>query len=125
MNAIISGIKASPGKLLDAIKSLLPGGKAAKIGHKAIPGLGAPAAPWSPPASAGLVGEAVAPSSPDPGRHPHHPADRAPARGARASAPPSSAACAPPTTAHFFLDRRLVATAVAEDTADQKARRGR
>jgi hypothetical protein len=27
------------------------------------------------------------------------------------------------TTAHFYLDRRLIATAVAQDTADQKARR--
>ena len=43
--------------------------------------------------------------------------------GSRITPVPAMAVGAPQTTAHFYLDRRLVATAVAQADADQRARR--
>jgi tape measure domain-containing protein len=38
INAVVNGIKSAPGAILDAIKSLIPGGKAGELIRKVIPG---------------------------------------------------------------------------------------
>jgi hypothetical protein len=115
VGALVRGIKAAPARLLDAIKSLLPGklrGAGEKLGLWAHGGL-VPTRQW------GIVGERGPELLQLPGGARITPLAPAPA------APPSIAehAARAQTTAHFYLDRRLIATAVAQDTADQQARR--
>jgi tape measure domain-containing protein len=119
VDALVTGITSAPGKLLDAIESMIPGGKAGDVIRKVLPGMAKGGTVRR--AGVALVGE-VGPELV------HFPA------GARVTPLSSPNLPAPAlsgggggggaTTAHFYLDRRLVATAVAEDTADQRARRG-
>lgn len=118
VKAIAAGIKAAPELVLNAIKGLLPGGLAKKVGgslglwqHGGV----VPGRQW------GIVGERGPELLQLPG-------------GTRITPLPAPSVSAAPalagvagvgsqTTAHFYLDRRLLGTAVAQDTADQKARR--
>lgn len=119
VRAIVDGIKSAPGAILDALKSLLPGGTiAAKLGHKI--GL------WQhggvvPHAQLGVVGERGPELVQMPGGTRITPLPT----GSRAVAPSlgGGASMLPPIVTHVYLDRRMIATAVAEDTADRKARR--
>jgi len=118
VTAIVNGIRSAPGAILGAIKGLIPGGILKKIGGVAglfsgqYGGIVPPGRPrW------GIVGEAGPELVQLPG------ATRVtPLPAPRATAAPAMAA-ATHTTAHFYLDRRLIATAVAQDTADRQARR--
>ena len=117
VSALVNGLKAMPSAVLDAIKSLLPGkmvGLGEKIGLWAQGGL-VPTRQW------GIVGEDGPELLQLPG------GTRITPLPAPAIAAPSLSGGAPgggsQTTANFWLDRRLIATAVAEDTADQQARR--
>jgi phage-related protein len=114
VQAIVNGIKSAPGALLDAIKSMLPGGKAGALIRKVIPGM----ASGGYVASTGLrvVGEAGPELLSMPGGSRVTPMPRYAMR-------PAPALGGVSTTAHFYIDRRHVATAGARDTADRKARR--
>jgi tape measure domain-containing protein len=114
VRAIVEGIKAAPGAVLGAIKSLVPGGKVGAMIRKAIPGLaGGGVMSSSGPA---LVGERGPELLQLPGGARVTPLPHVAMRGAPAIAGAN-------TTAHFYLDRRLVASAVATATADRRARR--
>jgi hypothetical protein len=115
---IVQGIKGAPGAILDAIKSLLPGGKVGKKLLAALPGFATGGTFYG--GGMAVVGERGPELVNLPGGTRITPL----AVGAGGIAPsfPSSAGRSQ-TTAHFYLDRRLLATAVAEDTSDQKARR--
>jgi tape measure domain-containing protein len=115
ITAIGEGIKASAGVVMEALKSILPGGKVGSLIRKAIPGLQHGGVTSS--RGSVIVGEVGPELLQLPG-------------GARVTPLPRMSLQRPPalagavaTTAHFYLDRRLVATAVARDTADRKARR--
>jgi tape measure domain-containing protein len=114
IGSLIAGITAAPGALVKAVKGLLPGplrGILGKVTGRQHGGV----LPHRGPA---LVGERGPELLQLPG-------------GARVTPLPQPALAAPAlslagagaqTTAHFYLDRRLIATAVAEDTADRQAR---
>jgi tape measure domain-containing protein len=123
---IVEGIKSSPGAILDAVKSLLPGGK---LGGKLMDVLGLPGGQMGLTATGRMGGvRIVGEQGPEILRLP---------TGARVSplAPSTVAGAnlsgqygegaggASATTAHFYLDRKLLATAVARHTSDQMARR--
>jgi hypothetical protein len=123
VNGIVNGIKSAPGAIYNAIGSLLsalplPG----FVKNKLRGALGFHATGGVVRTPYQIVGE-------------RGPELAALPRGTRIT-PLRSSVLAPPTlagaaaglgagqtTAHFYLDRRLVATAVAQDTADQQARR--
>jgi hypothetical protein len=122
VNGIVDGIKSAPGALLDAIKSLLPGGK---FGAKVAGFLGIGAHAWG-----GTMGRpgwtVVGERGPELVRLPGGSGiTPLPAGGTALPTLAGAGAGAgnAQTTAHFYLDRRLIATAVAQDTADRKARR--
>ena len=120
VNAIANGIKAAPGVILDAIKSLLPWKVAGKI-MDTLGGGGHFAGGVLYGNGLRLVGE----NGPEIMQLPGGTRVK-PLQTSSNALLPSLAGVGgggSQTTAHFYLDRRLIATAVAEDTADQKARR--
>lgn len=115
---LVAGIKSAPGAVLDAIKGLLPGKLAGKVGD--VLGL------WQhgglvPHSQYGIVGEAGPELMQLPGGTRITPLPKQPLTAPTMEAADGRGGAH--TTAHFYLDRRLVATAVATDTADQRARR--
>jgi hypothetical protein len=121
VRAIINGIKSSPAAVKDALFSILPGGSklAGALADVGVPGF----------AYGGVMGHSgysiVGERGPElvqlPGGSRITPLSM-PAPVTAGSMPAAGVGRAQ-TTAHFYLDRRLLGTAVAEDTADQKARR--
>lgn len=116
VEGIVNGIKSAPGAIMDALKSLLPGGKAGRLISKAIPGLAAGGVVRS--GGVALVGE-------------RGPEVLSLDRGARVTPLPSPtiaplmAAAAGPTTIRVpvYLNNRVLTEAVAQHTADTRARR--
>ncbi len=112
VQAIVNGIKSAPGAILDAIKSLVP--KGGIIGKAAgALGIGRQHGGIVRRGETTLVGERGPELATFPG-------------GTRITPLRSSAltpVAAGGTTAQFFLDRRLIMTAVAQADADVRARR--
>jgi tape measure domain-containing protein len=113
LHGVVDGIKSAPGMILDALKSLLPGGA---VGSKLadVLGVGSHAMGGMVRTPFQVVGE----------------------RGPELAALPMGTRISPrippgvglgsargPITVHVQVDRRTIATAVAQDTADQQARR--
>ena len=120
VRALVAGIKAAPGAVLDAIKSLLPGGKVGRAMGKLVGGVVGQFAVGgvTPRSGTALVGERGPELLQLPGG-----SRITPLPSPALSTPALAGAAASHTTAHFYLDRRLIATAVATDTADRQARR--
>jgi hypothetical protein len=121
VRSIVDGIKSAPHAVLDAIKGLVPGklqSAGAKLGLWAHGGV-VPHTQW------GIVGERGPELLQLPGgtRITPLPAHAAASASAPVIAQSASASGSSQTTAHFYLDRRLIASAVAQDTSDQRARR--
>jgi hypothetical protein len=115
--SIAEGIKSAPGAIMGAIRSMLPGGKAAKFIRKAIPGLAGGGTVMR--AGSVLVGE----RGPEVLRLP---------RSAQVVPLPQSVPSVPGINgsgmggtfvAKLFLQNREIAQAVAQHTADTRARR--
>jgi len=118
IQAIVEGIKSAPGAIVDAIESLLPG-PAKKVLH-ALPGF----------ATGGLMGHTgtalVGERGPELVRLPGGSRITPLAVGSGAPVPvlgTGTGAGTAQMVANIWLDRRMIATAVAEDTSDRKARR--
>jgi acid phosphatase family membrane protein YuiD len=122
IDALIEGIKSAPGAILDAIKSLIPGGK---IGSKiaGVLGIGSHATGGiiAPGERVSLVGE----------RGPELATFRPGTRITPLSSAPLSRLAAGgagsgrgDVTVPVYLNGREIARATAQDTADQRARRG-
>lgn len=118
VSAIVDGINSMPTAVLDAITGALPGGAVGKAILDKIPGLqfGGVMAH----AGYSVVGERGPELVQLPGGSRVTPL---PAGGATAPAFAGGGGGLVQTTANFYLERRLIATAVAEDTSDRKARR--
>ena len=112
VKALVSGITSAPGAILSAIKSLLPGGKVGKKLMDAIPGLAAGGIVRSPLQIVGERGPELAALPMGTRVFPSH-----------ASLPAPAIAGGGPMTANLYLDRRLVASAVAQRDSDVRARR--
>jgi hypothetical protein len=116
---IVDGIKAAPGMILDAIKALLPGGKVGKkLTSLILPGFAFGGVQTR--SGMAVVGERGPELVQLPGGARVTPL---PAGGGVAPALGGTSALNRPITTQVYLDRRMIATAIAEDTADQKARR--
>lgn len=120
VEGIVAGIKAAPNAILDTIESL-PGvkiaGGALKLAKGAISAVPHALGGVTRPGEISLVGERGPELAAYPGGTRIMPLPL-PSLGA-----PAALGGAAQTTAHFYLDRRLIATAVAQDTADRRARR--
>jgi hypothetical protein len=120
VDGVVNGIKSSPRAILDAIMSLLPGGIGGKLAKglaKALPGFATGGVMYG--GGLGIVGERGPELMQLPG-------------GTRITPLSSGGASlgslggfggSRQTVVYVQLDRRTIATAVAEDTADRKARR--
>jgi hypothetical protein len=126
VNAIGAGIRGAAGALLSALGSLfdalpLPGIVKSKVKHA----LGFAYGGVMPHTGAAIVGERGPELMQLPGGTRITPLPTGGGGGGLVAAPALGGVGAgrTQTTAHFYLDRRLIATAVADDTADRKARR--
>jgi hypothetical protein len=118
VRGLVDGIKSAPGAILDAIKSLLPGGKIGAKLLRALPGFAMGGTFYG--GGAAVVGERGPELVSLPGGSRITPLSTA---GAIVPALGGASAAGRQTVVYVQLDRRTIATAVAQDTADQKARR--
>jgi len=116
VRAIVDGIKSAPGAIVDAVKGLVPGGKIGKAVTGFL-GLRQHGGIVQPRERATIVGER------GPELATFRPGTRITPLRPSALSPVEPGSSSPHTTAQFFLDRRLIMTAVAQATSDQAARR--
>jgi hypothetical protein len=121
VSAIVNGIKAAPRVILDAIMSLLPGGISGKLAKglaKVLPGFATGGVMYGG-GGLGIVGERGPELMHLPGGTRITPL----ASSSAALASLGGMGANRQTVVYVQLDRRTIATAVANDTADRKARR--